>query len=203
MDFVLESLCCLSSRCGPQIDYGETYERERVRKGYPIVSGDELQQHQDSFANDDDDFLAAIKEYSANEIAESIDYLDKVKGNHIEHSGSSIEFRARFCFVSLAIAERIDAILEDFKGLDLRSSDLCLNGFDETFKTKVIGRFIRVFQWALFNHWKDDASFRGAIGKTSLLKEKLSVFMQSSWRSMHTGRELLLQTISAKLVPSN
>ena len=177
-----------------QVDYGPSYEQERVRKGYARVTGQELQDHVNSLAEEERDFVEGIETYTASDLVECIEYLEGVRRNH----PSPDSLRDQFLLLLLSFGERICTISREFEGLNLRDSRLCLNGYDERFHNATVPRFMTILHWNCFDLWKDDRSFNFSVSQRPMLQEKTSIFLAQS-NTAEWSRPVLLQAVADML----
>ena len=175
-----------------QVDYGPDYERERVRQGYPRVSGSELQQYVDGCAQDEENFSEEICTYTVGDLLDCIEYLDRVRQDH----PSPERLRDQFLLLLLSFGSRIKSILREFQGLDeCDESGLCLNSCDERLQVVTAPRLMKLLRWNCFELWKDEGSFRSSLSRSPLLQEKMSMFLVQAKRA-DLSRNVLFQAVA-------
>ena len=172
-----------------QVDYGPDYERERVRQGYPRVSGSELQQYITGCAQDEENFSEEICTYTVDNLLECIEYLECVRQDH----PSPERLRDQFLLLLLSFGSRIRSILREFQGLD--DNRLCLNGYVERVQVVTVPRLMKLLRWNCFELWKDEGSFSSSLSRRPLLQEKMSMFLVQA-KSADLSRNVLFQAVA-------
>ena len=114
-----------------KIDYGPRYERVRVRKGYPRVTGRELEIKRQKIEHDDHDTIREFHECSVTEILEAVDFLKPIFAGFLASDNEKIKLMERALVAALAMSGRLNEIRKEFENFDDNddSSSVCTNGY--------------------------------------------------------------------------
>ena len=110
-----------------KIDYGESYEKVRVRKNYARVSGSKKNELIDECRLDDLGTMDDIAIWNLKSVHACLGVLEKCLGDRIDRPSAHDDFFERSLIIALLLRARINAIVEEFRDLD-GTDDYCANG---------------------------------------------------------------------------
>lgn len=109
-------MCC-PYRGNSKIDYGETYEKARVRNGYPRVKGRKLAEIEQQIANDDQDVTFELQyDLSASEVTDAYDFLLGVWDAMGSDHPCDLDTQARLFLAAVLVYQRAQSIQKESVG---------------------------------------------------------------------------------------
>jgi len=153
-----------------QIDYGELYEKVRVRKGYPRVTGDARKQLQKECERDDSEVDDDISNYTAKAVDACLLVLEGRLNAQPQRPNLDERFE-RELIVAISLRAQTKAILEEFRGFDLKDKEeYCDNGVSSMEENESERRSRRVVQLACGRWGNDGVDLKSTIEAMDLLK---------------------------------
>jgi hypothetical protein len=142
-----------------KIDYGEEYERVRVRKKYSRLSGAELEKIEASLLEDDIDVIRDLSAISINEVNMALDFVERLF--HCRAPRLPGEKRTRAFIVALLLLARVRAVEKEFSAANLRGPDsFCDNGYTDMVNKNTASRAEEAVTrisglWGQDDKWKE------------------------------------------------
>lgn len=155
-----------------KIDYGDSYEKERIRKGYSRLSKEEQEQSMAHMSDDviEMELFKEIKIITAREVEDSTDFLERI----FSHTPNNwpLEKVRRALIIAILLKARLQDIRRDFDNVELDiesngNASFCDNGYTSLGRKKTFSR-VKKLVLHLCNLFPNDKVFR-----TMMLKEEL------------------------------
>jgi hypothetical protein len=150
-----------------KIDYGELYERQRVRFGYPRIKGEKLVAMKNSIETLDQDHVRDLSYFSPNDIIDCIVFLESLFCPTWE---SSLRKKQRALIVALGFHNRI-VTMQATK--NVVGTDEYLEGYNDMEKHRTSYRIQRMVQCLCDSLGKGE-TFRRNVISYELLKSTIA-----------------------------
>ena len=160
-------LCCL------QINYGDLYEKVRVRKGYARTTGAKKQALLEDCKYDDAETLRDIGQWSVASVYSCLQVLEKCLLDD-ERESPFDDFYERTLIFALGLRARILSIEDDFRDFDFsQTDDYCDSGASSMVATGVVSLSIYVVKLACTRCYAHAHGLVSGISSHEMLKVHL------------------------------
>lgn len=152
-----------------KIDYGSSYERIRVRKGYSRVSPEQQAKHKEQIKREDEDFPEVIGTLTANQVNESVKFLEDLLNLKPDFQWER-EMAERTLLVAILLLVRLKSMIQELQDVankmdesaGNRDISFCDNGFTSLKDDNCLDRAKHVV-WRLTDFWQSDEALRESL----------------------------------------
>jgi hypothetical protein len=126
-----------------KIDYGDTYENVRIRKGYSRLPGDKLYPQKEGLDKEDSRTLEDILAWSVDDLESGLAFLESLTYVNLEPG-----LLIRSMVFTVHLYERLRLVKEECRSVDMQARPLafCDNGFTTMEENDLVNRLLRMIR---------------------------------------------------------